>query len=1167
LRKKLFNPTQQAFGSNIAQATEGATATVINITISTDSDAGVASQIISQIEAATGTDRIPATHFSRKEELIVVGPPPPPPLPIKREAIEASIKRALSKLKSIMLRGEQRSGRSELARAAVGTAKRALWVDFAANSQLSPTSVLNVALTNELVQQREIRISSFEQLVGRMPEGLVLVLDNVDVATSDTSFSSRLMAIARAAKKQKVTFICTSIHPLNMALDGLFEIISVPRYDDRDIEATLGSYGAPSDINRPQFRGYIRGLTQGEPELTRLLVEFLARHDWKLDDDDVWAGMLKQTFAEPLKSETQRRLLQTENEQTRSLLYRLVALMRPFTEAQALQIARIEPEIPQAAERLATLYGRWLQNDGESQWRTSSLLSGLGDKNLACTTKNVVHKTVVDWIIAPKTLNQLNTGEAITHLVLAEEFDQAGGMLLRALFALLNAGPDVEPGHLLSLWKGLPLPQEMSLSVKISIRGLQVALAIQRGLTYQSQLQDFQDLIQAAHEERDIVASFASLSMVALRLVQRKPIEALPFIAQSAQQQRQITDHSTVEAFDGHSSAEMFWAAAMHIRDRNEIRLWIAEVDKLPSGIIDDLMEAPFAVESATKMFDALWMSEQDLAEESRDWQGLLVTIDEFEIATARWNASLIAGCLLRARQAIRIVHLGSINDALEAANKFLVTRAGPNDAASRFLVAHGTGLWLTDLGRWDEALSWLKVACKYREDHLALHRQQNLLRYGHALYRAGTPEERPFLQAIELAETDNTLASFNAVRGRAEFATFLWLTGRLDDHYHQWSSVAQQTLAIRDESQRWKQLFVLVANHTSFWANRMAQLNTSESNMVAKPELGMFITDYADLSDRYSDKVLFVMPGSMSWFAERVGATKEAADWAKVAVDLAAEFTEPRLGKGFLLQAVPYAIETVHYRDAIAYAADAIHSLGAQDTIEIPEATLRDNPSLKRSRKVIIFPAAQTEANVIAVSVLPILLAIIAKSFRNRADATSQLNELFEICRSHHDSSGSPASWDAAIAVLESVRDGSLRYRDFVSGDLPSGDWPAQTIGLLQPFAMMMLQNDEAINMLRAQIRWANWLTQSFSSFRGIGRLLASSIANAWIEYINQNGFRFQRASRLIDNIQTCAVRGELGRIFIEISDALGASTPQNFRVQILEAVFKIDEVACGPF
>src|ERR1700733_3031648 len=107
--------------------------------------------------------------------------------------------------------------------------------------------------------------------------------------------------------------------------------------------------------------------------------------------------------------------------------------MRPFTEPHAHHLARIEPEIPQAAERLAPLYGRWLQNEGESQWRTSSLLAGLGDKTLACTTKNVVHKTVVDWIIAPKTLNQLNTGEAITHLVLAEEFDQAGGMLLRAL--------------------------------------------------------------------------------------------------------------------------------------------------------------------------------------------------------------------------------------------------------------------------------------------------------------------------------------------------------------------------------------------------------------------------------------------------------------------------------------------------------------------------------------------------------------------------------------------------------------------------------------------------------------------------------------------------------------------------------------------------------------
>jgi hypothetical protein len=1160
LPKKLFNSTQKAFGSNIAQATGGATATVINVTIDADTSPEAAAHIIRQIEAATGVDRLPAPAFSLNDELIVVGPPVAPDPRIRREALATAIEQALAKSRPVLLRGEQRSGRSELARATVETAMPLLWLDFSANSQLPAGSVLNSAISSQMVPKRGKAAKNFERLVDQMAEGLVLVLDNIDAPMNDPSFAQRLGILARAASAAKFVLICTCIHPLTATLEAQFEVIPVPRYNDSDVEETLQVYGAPASIRRPQFQGYVRGLTQGEPELTNLLVQFLARNNWKLNDDEVWAGMLQQTFAEPLKGETQRRLLQTEVEPARTLLYRLTSLMRPFTEKQALQIARVEPEIPQAAERLATLYGRWLQNAGGKEWRTSPLLSGLGDANLTRPVKKQVHKTVVDWIVALRTLNQLNTGEAITHLLLAEEFDEAGGMLLRALYSLLNAGPDAEPGHLLSFWKGLPLPEEMSLSIRIGIRGIQIALAIQRGLEYQSQLEDFRDLISAARGERELVSSFASLSMIALRLVSERPIEALPFITQSANQQTKIADHSVVEAFDGHSSAEMFWAAAMQIKGRDGVRQWVVEIDKLAPQVITSLMEAPFAVESATKMLDALWMREQDLPEETRDWHGLLAYIEELEQITSRWNSSLIAACLLRARQAIRIVHLAAVEDALKDGNAFLSAHAAPNDAAARFLVAHGTALWLTDLDRWSEALSWLEAASEYRVHHLALHRQQNLLRYGHALYRAGRPDAAPFREATQSAEADDTLTPFNEIRARAEYATFLWLTGRKSDHFREWSLVGQRTLAIRDDSQRWKQLFVLVANHTSFWGNRMAQVVPPDGNMVAKPELGMFITDYADLSDRYSDKVLFVMPGNMTWFAERVGETKEAADWAKVAVETATQFTEPRLGKGFLLQAVPYAVETAHYRDAVDYAAEAIRGLGAQDTIEIPEATLRDNPSLKHSRLVTVFPPAQTEANVITVGLLPSLLGVIGESFRDRANALLQVDDLLGACLSQRDGSDAPEAWEVACRVLESIRDGSLRYRDFLPIKTAPSDWPAQTADLLKSFALMMLNNDEAVDMLRAQIRWANWLTQSFAPFRGIGRMLTSLIVSAWAGYIGRNSFRFWQPSHLVNSIQSCAVKGELGRVFVEITESLGVSIPHEFREQLLGAVFGTD-------
>ena len=1157
LPKKPFKSTQQAVGSNIAQATNGATATVINVNVDQGAQPKSLDQIVRILEAASGANRLPSPNIEDESSLIVTGPPEKPNLRINRQRLTSSVQRALSASRPILLLGESGSGRSELARGATEGVARLVWLDFNANQNLRATSVLDSALRGQIGIRQQEASAEFTKLLRELPAGLVLVLDNVDAALIDPGFATRLAQLAKNSAESQVVLICSSIHPLPSALQSLFEEIAVPRYDDTDLRGTLEAYGAPLTVNRNGFRGVIMGLTQGQPELTNLLVQFLAQNGWLLSDD-VWLGLIEQTFASNLKDETQRRLLSTEDTDTLDLLYRLISLMRPFTEKEALQIARIEPEIPQAMQRVTSLYGRWLQRAGDKSWRTSPLLSGLGDGNLVKRVKSDVHKTVVQWILSRKKLNQLETSEAISHLVLAEDFDQAGSLLFRALYSLLNAGPDVEPGNLLSLWKDLPLPPEMSLGLRIGIRGMQAAIAIQRGLDYSSQLADLRELMTAPYEDFAFMTSFASLSAVALQLVSKKPIEALPFISQAAERQGQITDPRIVETFEGHSSSEMFWSVAMKIETREGVRQWIREVDALASEQRDALMRASFAPESACRMFDAVWTREQELPEDKRDWTGLMAFIAELEAVALRWNSSLIAGGLLRVKQAIRIFHLREVDEAIKEAERFVSTHDCPEAAVGRFLVSHGTGLWLTDINRWDDAMRWLARASEYQERHLALHRQQNYLRYGIALYRAGTPEIAPFHEAVRLADEEDSLTPLNQIRARAELSTFLWLTGKEDDLFEEWSKVVQQTLDVRDGTSRWKQIYVLVSNHTAYWGNRIGQMSGSSEGMVIVPELGMFITDYADASNLYSDKILFIMPGNMSWFAERIGKFKEAAMWASVTVQTAEQFSQSSAGKGFLLQTVPYALETGSYREALEAAADAVRGITAQEPIEFPEAVLRDNPRLSRGRATTI-DAVKCETDGIVIGLLPGVIAIVAEGFKDRAGVSLRLDELLDVCASQRELSSAPAAWDAARQVLQSMRDGSLRYSDFADEERESGDWIGLMVALLRSFALLGMKNDQPVDILRAQIKWAAWLTASFALFPGVGTMVAPLLAKAWSGYIQQNGFFFRGPSNLIRVIQETGNRGQLGRLLVEVADGLGAGLSQTFRERLIETTFKV--------
>jgi hypothetical protein len=97
LPKKLFNSTQKASGANIAQATAGATATVISVKIGADTPPEATAQIIKQIEVATGLDRLPAPRLSLDDELIVLGPPVAPDPRIRRDPLARAIEQALAK--------------------------------------------------------------------------------------------------------------------------------------------------------------------------------------------------------------------------------------------------------------------------------------------------------------------------------------------------------------------------------------------------------------------------------------------------------------------------------------------------------------------------------------------------------------------------------------------------------------------------------------------------------------------------------------------------------------------------------------------------------------------------------------------------------------------------------------------------------------------------------------------------------------------------------------------------------------------------------------------------------------------------------------------------------------------------------------------------------------
>ena len=425
----------------------------------------------------------------------------PPALVEPRAPREKLVRNSLSQLrkgKCVALVGEKGVGKTQLARMIADEFSVILWAGLRVNSDFDASVVLETAV-REFKDRKANRI---------------FVVDDADVGAVSDAFMERMRSVIDAAKEMGFSLLVTTSASLPISLSHSFHRVKVGDYLEEDIQFLLTAHGCPANLNTNWLRGLIMGTTSSHPLLIAALIRFLADRKWSFDDEALH-GVLSKSFAQDVRLEMQRRLLATQDELTREFLYRLSLIDFNFTQTQALQLAGIEPEVPRANEKLTVLSGIWLQQNSEDSFTGSPLISGVGDANLSAAVKKRVHARVARWILDRKSLDQAQTVLAISHLIGSEEHSLAGVVLLKVLQAALKvyASPDGIP--VLQAWIDLPLPSQMGISVRLLIRGLQIAIVARAGENADFLEQDLKMLIGEANDDIGRCAAIAACSYAA----------------------------------------------------------------------------------------------------------------------------------------------------------------------------------------------------------------------------------------------------------------------------------------------------------------------------------------------------------------------------------------------------------------------------------------------------------------------------------------------------------------------------------------------------------------------------------------------------------------------------------------------------------------------------
>lgn len=1040
----------------------------------------------------------------------------------KRIAAELNSKGAAA------LIGDVACGKSQLALLSVEGIEHVTWLSLRANEGIDPSSLLDAAAV------RCLNSGPKDGTIGSR----ALVIDDLEIGQASRKFRDRLLLIARELRSRGAVLLACSTGRLPLSLQDQMPPIHVGGYEDHDIRVLLEFHGAPPRLNHDRFRALMSSVTGAHPVLVGALIQFLIQRQWKVDDS-VLDGLLSRSFSQNVQQEMQSRLLAEETPEAKELLYRVSLASRPITQDQALILAEIPPAITNRNEQLTMLLDTWLQRSGANLVLASPLVANLGDRNLSLAVRQQVHDRLAGWILKSKSLSQADAILCISHLMAARKARGAGLILVQGLQAMLPLTEQLKDTSLLRVWRDLPLPEAMGNEIRIMIRGYQVAIA---GLLGESVDYEFDDLLALAKEtsgDFGHLSVFGACSAIAIHLGRKAPSLSLRAVVVALEHDAALPPKQRSELQTDIGLASTLWLIGSGCTTKEEIRNWLTELGRIPEQLREGIRNSDIAPRCAWMIFQKLWLLEQRNAEEERDWSSLMVFLRECESLASKAEITLLEASAFRAQQSIQIVHFKEPEQgdrlAWERIESF--SMGGSED----FLISEGTAIWLTDADRWDLALPWFNRAAECVFDGLDSLRMQNQLRRAEALYRADQDPEDAFAQALNIAEQADELEDLDIVLCLVEKAMWQWLKGDHLGCLHTWDRALDLVLAQDRTTARWKNLFVLMGNHTSVFSG----IDTGGTRTdLTLPIMGLYLREY-DISGMYSDGTAWFAPAMMVSFADRLGDAKLAAKWALKTVETGDAVGADPKSRFVLRAAVVPLLRARDYDGAINFARDAAVATAVRPQYNISAEMREMKPELTQSEtnwKTI--DSEQCEGWAIVVAVLPALIDIVALSISDDSTGYTLLASLTDKCREVATQQNSP-SWQTAAQALTDLATGTIDW-SVEFRPLPDDDRSATTRQMLLAFGSGFVCRRTPRDVFVQQARWTSWIKQYFGSSKTQSAHVADGLSRYWLAVIDRDPFYFRSPLATKKHFVAAAESRRVESMFKAVAGDLSLSLPK---------------------
>jgi len=783
-------------------------------------------------------------------------PPTAPAYQIERTGIVEEL-RQRTRSGWLAIHGDTGSGKTQLAYlVALKEDTQPWWLRL---TDLSP-NVARTALRRFLEDATNLPPQTPREIVlnsvfTTMPEGRVIVLDDLPRLDSRSSFVDDLLALARAAHHAGSLLVSTSLHLLPAATSAalgasLCEIVAPP-FSESEVGEVLAVHGAPAGTAQI-LAPLIHTVGEGHAAIVAGIAHYLSSRNWIITLEEL-VRLLTGDHAAGTRRELLARLLASVvDAQTRQLLYRMMLAVGDLTTGEVRGLADATPRIDAPLERLSHLEGIWVQVDDDDHVRVPPMIRLLRPDDLPPEVQQFCYGRLAFMRMRRGNLSPLDVMKIVTYFVSANLDYQAGLALAQGFMELERLGPIPDAG--LSDFFMWSLPAGMPNGIKLFVRGTQLGMRLKWRKNVSFVLNDidaiFAETTNAFEQSAVIIAAGKLLTVDAA-----EAWRALPLLrrAMEAHDEGLRTNLPVVPILDS-MWVESIFLAGYSVSDETGLRELQVTVESLSATRRAELDYRADLEQMFVSITGNIFLCEHRKNAAVQDWQAF---VDRM-VSIGTWG--LRAGWpLLHAHAArMQVIALGEyIQDVDRVISTGVHAVEQTTDARAQGVIEAAVGRQLNLKNRWAESRQWYARALSRPASQIALLHFDALVSAANAEQDFSLPASIAYLEnAVAVADDSDDLGPESRFSSRAELAIALQLNGDVEHALSLWDEAGAMLLATDPPDDAAKGRIIMFLRHSSYFyfvaAGLLAQMRrlTPERAPVA-PLIGQFHAELRPLASQ----------------------------------------------------------------------------------------------------------------------------------------------------------------------------------------------------------------------------------------------------------------------------------------------------------------------------